>query len=85
MGLFQKLFGNAPQSFTVYDSGTDGSFTYLLKVGENIDSETATKLARIADGTTLYAVHYYRNGKKEKHFVRKEVYLEMKSTMDAFE
>ena len=87
MSIFGKLFGNnypVPNEFTVYDCGTDGDSVYKLTVGKEIDIEAANKLSKIAKGNVLYAIHAYRNGKKENQFVEKDLYLQMKKTMDNF-
>jgi hypothetical protein len=74
----------APSKFIVYDSGTDGNLEYELRVGEEIDSNTAEQLAKISNGDILYAIHYYADGVKEQQFVSKDVYLKMKATVDQF-
>ena len=87
MGLFDKLFGGAnslPSQFTVYEVGTDGCSTYVLKVGQDIDEENAAKLSNISANGIVYAIHSYVNGEKKKRYVNREIYLKMKSAMDSF-
>ena len=80
---FFKKSSNPPSEFQVFETGPDGESTYILKVGVQIDMNTAVNLQRISDGGVIYAVHLYREGVKEKQFVPKDLYNQVKESMDS--
>jgi hypothetical protein len=73
---------SVPSKFIVHDAGTDGNSVYELRVGQEIDQDTAEKLSKISDGVNLYAIHAYYEGEKKRQFVPKQAYLTMKNTLD---
>jgi len=81
-GLFSKS-EKVPDQFTVFETGPDGDTRYDLKVGIDIDADTASNLHKIAVGNSVYAVHVYKDGVKQKKFVPKDLYQKVKSAMDS--
>lgn len=66
----------------VHDTGPDGSSTYELVIGRDIDPKLAEQLISVNGGTDVYTIHVYEAGERSERFVPKDAYLMMKEAMD---